>query len=734
MADTGNGVYVYTTDDEFENIGSAIGSKGADGKDSTVPGPDGFSPSATVTRVEDGALISITDKEGTTTAKVNDGVKGDPGESIMGLPGADGFSPTVNVEQIERGAVINVQDRESAYSAVINDGKDGADGFSPSARVEKVDEGTKITITDKDGTTETIIPTPESGSTGSQGLPGADGFSPIIATEEVSEGTIVSITSAEGINTFLIKNGKDGESIPGPKGADGRSIVGPRGEDGIAVAWKIRTFDIAATEGRVYFTSLYFWDSDLPKQVGQLLYGQTTTSSFFARIDGFASHGGVENVPYCLIENLTELQAAQGVPGRGILSTEVVFDTTSVTPMTINRQTRAGGLRQWDSIIDSTNKYIATVTSVNEAANTAVIDNIQKIAGYGPTPEVRATATIGNSGGIVPTVTVTQTGSKANPTFNFRFDNVRGKDGNTPSVRSERTSTGARVIYSNGGVVETVNLYDGERGERGERGATGRRGTLTWYTAVMKNEIDIADLKYGGSWGGNVSAVQIGDTVYSGDGYYAEINGIGTRSVTTASVVRIKGDTGPQGIPGVPGRDGRDGRDGVTPNMSNYYTRDEVNALIYNLKGGGGRIYRTIKGTWTFTIGFESDDAVTWDNYIFGPILPPVSTDPHIAMCYPTGVIVRDTENIDLYYAKASQVVKNAYGLNILRPFGDKVGLGLHNAGFVGPNNEPPSISPSSLISLKNLKPKIYRSDGGFGHKQHWATGHITLSFKIVVT
>lgn len=48
-------------------------------------GADGFSPTATVTQTASGATISITDKQGTTTAMVSNGQDGSPGQ-----PGTDG--------------------------------------------------------------------------------------------------------------------------------------------------------------------------------------------------------------------------------------------------------------------------------------------------------------------------------------------------------------------------------------------------------------------------------------------------------------------------------------------------------------------------------------------------------------------------------------------------------------------------------------------------------------------
>ena len=57
---------------------------GADGQD----GADGISPVATVTQTEEGATISITDANGTTTANIANGAKGDKGDT--GATGATG--------------------------------------------------------------------------------------------------------------------------------------------------------------------------------------------------------------------------------------------------------------------------------------------------------------------------------------------------------------------------------------------------------------------------------------------------------------------------------------------------------------------------------------------------------------------------------------------------------------------------------------------------------------------
>ena len=64
--------------------------KGTDGKPGTngKPGVDGFSPIAKVETITNGATITITDKNGTTTATILNGTKGaDGGPGPKGDPG-----------------------------------------------------------------------------------------------------------------------------------------------------------------------------------------------------------------------------------------------------------------------------------------------------------------------------------------------------------------------------------------------------------------------------------------------------------------------------------------------------------------------------------------------------------------------------------------------------------------------------------------------------------------------
>ena len=102
------------------------GKDGKDGKDGQ-PGKDGFSPIATVEPNSEGAVITIEDKNGTTTAQIYNGSNGLPGAD--GLDGQDGFSPTVELTDTETGVTLTITDINGAKTATIKNGEQGAQGI-----------------------------------------------------------------------------------------------------------------------------------------------------------------------------------------------------------------------------------------------------------------------------------------------------------------------------------------------------------------------------------------------------------------------------------------------------------------------------------------------------------------------------------------------------------------------------------------------------------------------------
>lgn len=99
------------------------------------------------------------------------GADGKPGEN-----GADGYSPTANVTQNDNGATITITDKNGTTTATITNGKDGADG-NPGADGK---DGITPTIGENGnwclGETDTGKPSRgEKGDTGAAGADGADG-------------------------------------------------------------------------------------------------------------------------------------------------------------------------------------------------------------------------------------------------------------------------------------------------------------------------------------------------------------------------------------------------------------------------------------------------------------------------------------------------------------------------------------------------------------------------------
>ena len=105
----------------------AAGAAGADGKDG-ADGADGYSPTATVSKSGSTATISITDKNGTTTATVSDGQDGTNGTN--GADGQDGVSPEISITDITGGHRLTITDAEhpSGQTVDVMDGTNGEDG------------------------------------------------------------------------------------------------------------------------------------------------------------------------------------------------------------------------------------------------------------------------------------------------------------------------------------------------------------------------------------------------------------------------------------------------------------------------------------------------------------------------------------------------------------------------------------------------------------------------------
>ncbi len=117
----------YIQDGYWYIDGVNLGVK-AEGKDGT----DGVSPTVTASKSGTVTTITITDKNGTKTAKINDGTNGKDGTNgtngTNGKDGADGVSPTITTSKSGKVTTITITDKNGTKTATVNDGADGKDG------------------------------------------------------------------------------------------------------------------------------------------------------------------------------------------------------------------------------------------------------------------------------------------------------------------------------------------------------------------------------------------------------------------------------------------------------------------------------------------------------------------------------------------------------------------------------------------------------------------------------
>lgn len=199
ITETGTGTE-FSFDLAFHNLKGDKGEQGEqgepgqDGQDGTdgTDGQDGFSPIATVEPIQDGAKITITDKDGTTTTNVYNGTDG--------TDGADGQAATVTVGTTTTGAA-------GTNASVVNSGTSSAAVFDfVIPRGDKGDKGDK-------GDTGSQGPQGVQGEQGPQGIQGPkgetgatgqDGYSPTANVTQSGDITTITITDKNGTTTESI--------------------------------------------------------------------------------------------------------------------------------------------------------------------------------------------------------------------------------------------------------------------------------------------------------------------------------------------------------------------------------------------------------------------------------------------------------------------------------------------------------------------------------------------------
>lgn len=154
-----------------------IAEKGDDG---------GFSPTAKVEQTADGAVITITDKSGTTTATVTDGKDGKNGTNgTDGKNGTDGVSPTVATQAITGGTKVTITDKDGAHAFNVMNGTNGTNGKDGTDGTDGTDGITPTIGANGNwylGNTDTGKPS--RGATGATGATGAAGKSAYASAQD----------------------------------------------------------------------------------------------------------------------------------------------------------------------------------------------------------------------------------------------------------------------------------------------------------------------------------------------------------------------------------------------------------------------------------------------------------------------------------------------------------------------------------------------------------------------
>ena len=213
---------------------------GADGRD----GADGFSPMATVTGTEGGCTITITDKNGTTTADVAKGAKGDkgdPGEQgpkgetgeqgpqgIQGETGPKGDKGDIGATgpQGPKGETGDT----GATGATGPQGPKGDTGETGPQGPQGVQGETGLTgpigpqgpqgEKGETGDTGPQGPKGDTGDTGPQGAAGPAGADGTPCTHSWN-GSVLTVTSASGTSSADLVGPQGPTGATGPAGADG---------------------------------------------------------------------------------------------------------------------------------------------------------------------------------------------------------------------------------------------------------------------------------------------------------------------------------------------------------------------------------------------------------------------------------------------------------------------------------------------------------------------------------
>lgn len=203
--------------DSATAVANAIQAAAQRGDYDGADGADGFSPAATITQTAEGATITITDKNGTTTADIAKGAKGDKGDTgDTGPQGPKGDTGEQGPQGIQ--GEIGPQGPKGDTGETGPQGPQGIQGET-GATGATGPQGPKGDTGDTGATGPQGLKG-DTGDTGPQGATGSAGADGTPCTHSWN-GTVLSVTSASGTSSADLVGPQGPTGATGPAGADG---------------------------------------------------------------------------------------------------------------------------------------------------------------------------------------------------------------------------------------------------------------------------------------------------------------------------------------------------------------------------------------------------------------------------------------------------------------------------------------------------------------------------------
>lgn len=514
----------FLTNEDYEKIDERLDELEENGGGSGEAGNDGFSPIAKVEQTDAGAVITITDKDGATTATVyngEDGVDGSDGytpkkgvDYFDGKDGADGYTPVKGVDYFDGSPGKNGEDGKTAYEYAKEGGFTGTEAEFAQKLARELP--TKLSELENDkgyltSYTETDPTVPSWAKATSK---------PSYSKSEVGLGNVDNVKQYSASN-------------PPPYPVS--SVNGKTG----AVSLKAADVGADASGTAATAVSNHNVSDDAHNDIRLLISGLT------ARLDALA------NSDDTTLDQMAEV--VEYIKDNRDLIEQVTTGKVNVSDIVNNLTTNAS------------NKPLSAAQGV---ALKSLIDGLDTALGG-----KLATSELTNA------INTALAQAKASGEFDGAdgADGAAGKDGTSVTVKSVSESSadgGSNVVTFSDGKTLTVKNGSkgstgdtgpaGERGETGETGATGERGTgilkvTTALTAASGTGTTGAAIAYKTALStvkseAGVDKVLVGDIV-SRSYYLYPVVMVDDSYVYLGAYTSIRGATGAAGATPVKGED-----------------------------------------------------------------------------------------------------------------------------------------------------------------------------------